>query len=180
MRMSPPTASHSLSQTCFQRTRAQRYFSTKAPSGDELDDSASQSSKLPDDQNSNGNTDLGLPGAIKGGKKLAIVFTCTVCGTRSAKQFSEQAYKHGVVLATCPGCNNKHLIADNLSMFDDTSGGWTIEKAMADTGGNFKAVTNDDVLELTMEDIVGKEKVEEIISSEAEAADGESSSSDKR
>ena len=35
----------------------------------------------------------GLPGTEHGGRRLAIVFTCTVCDTRSAKKFSEQAYR---------------------------------------------------------------------------------------
>jgi hypothetical protein len=116
---------------------------------------------------STGNSDLGLPGSKTGGRKLAIIYTCTVCGTRSAKQFSEQAYKHGVVLAICPGCNNKHLIADNLSMFDDTKGGWSIEKAMADAG--VQVITNDNVLELTLDDIVGKDNIQKIKKSSLEA-----------
>ena len=109
--------------------------------------------------------DLGLPGAQKGGKKLAIVFTCTVCNTRSAKQFTEKAYKTGVVMVLCPGCNNKHLIADNLSMFDDEKGGWSIEKAMAKMGQDVTTVTNDNVLELTLDQWVGQEKLQEITNS---------------
>jgi protein import protein ZIM17 len=112
--------------------------------------------------------DLGLPGAQKGGKKLAIVFTCTICNTRSAKQFTEKAYKYGVVMAMCPGCNNKHLIADNLSMFDDEKGGWSIEKAMAKMGQNVTTVTNDNVLELTLDQWVGEEKLQEVTDSIAD------------
>ena len=94
-----------------------------------------------------------LPGAQKGGKKLAIVFTCKVCNTRSAKQFTEQAYNHGVVLVTCPGCGNQHLIADRLGFFQDES--WDVEKAMKENGEKFTAVTNDNVLELTLKDVLG-------------------------
>ena len=111
----------------------------------------------------------GFPGSQTGGKKLAIIFTCTVCNTRAAKQFTEHAYLHGVVLVKCPGCNNQHLIADNLSMFTDdsdggegtTGGGWNIEKAMAKIGQNVTTVTDGNVLELTLDQVVGAEKWKE-------------------
>lgn len=105
----------------------------------------------------------GVPGAQKGGKKLAIVFTCTVCDTRSAKQFTENAYRNGVVIVTCPGCGNKHLIADNLGFFEDEDGGWNIEKALEKMGGNAKLVTNDNVMEVSVEDLYGADKIKAAI-----------------
>lgn len=113
-------------------------------------------------------TDLGLPGAQKGGKKLAIIFTCTVCNTRAAKQFTENAYRHGVVIVQCPGCNNRHLIADNLGFFSEEEDGWNIEKGMSELGNNVTVVNNDNVLELSVEDVYGKESLEKAFESKEE------------
>jgi len=96
-----------------------------------------------------------------GGRKLAIVFTCTVCETRSIKQFTENAYTNGVVIVQCPGCQNRHLIADNLGFFEDDVGGWNIEKALNKMGENVRVVSNDDVMELSAEDLYGKDKIRE-------------------
>jgi hypothetical protein len=38
-------------------------------------------------------------------------------GTRAAKEFSRQAYDTGVVIATCPGCRARHLLADRKGWF---------------------------------------------------------------
>ncbi|KAG7345983.1 DNL zinc finger-domain containing protein [Nitzschia inconspicua] len=108
-----------------------------------------------------------IPGSQTGGKKLAIIFTCTVCNTRSAKQFTEKAYQKGVVIVQCPGCKNRHLIADNLGFFEDChdddgdgSGGWNIEKAMQRMGDHVQVVTNDNVMELSVEDIFGQDAIQ--------------------
>ena len=110
-----------------------------------------------------GLTNLPGTGYKSGQKQLAIVFTCTVCNTRSAKQFTEQAYRNGVVLVKCPGCQNLHLIADRLGVFEDQGvdgTGWDMEKAMANMGENVTAVNNDNVLELTVQDVGWKGKDE--------------------
>ena len=148
-----------------------RHMSTDKKAGDEEGSGLLKNSSSDVDSSSgNGGTFLsGLPGSQTGGKKLAIVFTCTVCNTRAAKQFTEQAYLHGVVLVKCPGCQNQHLIADNLSMFtndnetDGDGGGWNIQKAMAKLGQNVTTVSDGNVLELTLDQVIGEEKLKETI-----------------
>jgi protein import protein ZIM17 len=104
-----------------------------------------------------------IPGAQKGGRKLAIVFTCTVCDTRSAKQFTEQAYTNGVVLVRCPGCENLHLIADRLGYFQEEN--WDLESLVQQKGEKVRTVTDNDVWELTLEDLVGTEKMNRVLES---------------
>ena len=52
-------------------------------------------------------------------EKMQIVFTCNVCQERSSRIISKQAYTQGVIIIRCYGCNNNHLIADNLGWFYD-------------------------------------------------------------
>ena len=136
---------------------------------------ASLEGKDDETENSNSMNLSDIPGATTGsGKKLAIVFTCNVCNTRSAKKFSEQAYLNGVVMVRCPGCESLHLIADRLGFFEDRGedgSGWDIEKAMKNMGENVKAVTNDNVLELTMADLLGSDKMKEIENNYAKQED---------
>ena len=44
---------------------------------------------------------------------------------------SRRAYTHGVVICTCKGCKNRHLIADHLGWFEN---GGTIEDILAAKG----------------------------------------------
>eukprot|EP00904_Undaria_pinnatifida_P008279 jgi/Undpi1/4581/HiC_scaffold_18.g07935.m1 len=93
-------------------------------------------------------------------EKMTIVFTCTVCETRTAKTFAKLSYEKGVVVARCPGCHNLHLIADRLGWFEeagDGAGGWDIEKITNRIGEADCHVVNDDnVMELNLVDIAGK------------------------
>jgi protein import protein ZIM17 len=50
---------------------------------------------------------------------LAMLFTCRVCETRSAKTMSRATYETGIVIVRCPKCRNLHLIADRLGWFGE-------------------------------------------------------------
>lgn len=70
-----------------------------------------------------------------GTEKMIIGFTCKVCNQRTHRNMSRLAYTQGVVLIECPGCRNRHLIADHLGWFDMAQGeGWTVEKVLTQRG----------------------------------------------
>ncbi|KAJ8463576.1 hypothetical protein ONZ51_g10172 [Trametes cubensis] len=55
--------------------------------------------------------------------RLSLTFTCTVeaCHTRSTHQFTRRSYERGIVIVQCPGCKNRHLIADHLGWFKEST-----------------------------------------------------------
>jgi len=106
------------------------------------------------------------------------MFTCNVCDTRSTKKISKQAYYNGIVIVRCPGCENLHLIADNLDWFGNgkrlaphnISTEWVavyyhrnIEDILAEKGEMVKKLVGSDDIEITGEDLIGKDKLAEIV-----------------
>jgi len=86
--------------------------------------------------------------------RLSMTFTCTApgCSRRSTHQFSRRAYERGIVLVQCPGCQNRHLIADHLGWFkDNTQGGKlpTVEDILRERGESVRrgSISADGVVE---------------------------------
>ncbi|KAH7366433.1 hypothetical protein KP509_18G077800 [Ceratopteris richardii] len=82
---------------------------------------------------------------------LAMIFTCTVCQTRSAKTMSRQTYEKGVVIVRCGGCKNLHLIADRLGWFGEPG---SVEDFLQQKGIEVRK-GSEESYEFTMEDLAG-------------------------
>ncbi|XP_014367078.2 DNL-type zinc finger protein [Papilio machaon] len=77
--------------------------------------------------------------------KFQIMFTCKICNHRNSKFITKLAYYKGVVIIICDGCENKHLIADNLNWFTDMNGKKNIEDIMAEKGEIVQKIMSEDL-----------------------------------
>lgn len=93
-----------------------------------------------------------------------LAFTCKVCNTRSSHTLSKQGYEKGSVLIQCPGCKNRHLIADNLRIFRDNN--FNLEQVLKLQGDSFSTSVGD----LVFEDLESLKKAMEKVKAEEEAA----------
>ena len=84
---------------------------------------------------------LGGSGIGSSKADMALLFECKVCNTQALKQFTRASYEKGVVLIECPGCKNKHVIADNLGWFMDMGEDNNIEKQMKSSGQELKRMS---------------------------------------
>jgi protein import protein ZIM17 len=75
--------------------------------------------------------------------RFELQFTCNVCNGPNSHSISWHAYNKGTVLATCPGCQSSHLIADHLNWIEDDF--QNLEQYMAERGTPVDRVVDDGV-----------------------------------
>lgn len=85
-------------------------------------------------------------------RKFQLFYTCKKCSNRNSHLISKLAYEKGVVIVKCSGCQNNHLIADNLKWFKDDKS--NIESILREKGEEVKKVSLDgsEIIELLKND----------------------------
>lgn len=60
-----------------------------------------------------------------GADMIGLAFTCDAndCGTRISKRIKRRSYERGTVVVQCPTCEKYHIIADNMGMYKEVTGG---------------------------------------------------------
>ncbi|CAK0807441.1 unnamed protein product, partial [Prorocentrum cordatum] len=66
-----------------------------------------------------------VPVARVAPRRFRILFTCRICERRNENLISRVAYGHGIVIVTCPGCTNRHLISDKTGLLQRSR--WDVE-----------------------------------------------------
>eukprot|EP00411_Alexandrium_monilatum_P083237 CAMPEP_0175729104 /NCGR_PEP_ID=MMETSP0097-20121207/49635_1 /TAXON_ID=311494 /ORGANISM="Alexandrium monilatum, Strain CCMP3105" /LENGTH=254 /DNA_ID=CAMNT_0017036963 /DNA_START=16 /DNA_END=779 /DNA_ORIENTATION=- len=83
----------------------------------------------PDPGTSPGQAPAGVSGPVPvarvAPRKFKIMYTCKICDYRNSHMISRIAYNQGIVVATCPGCNSRHLLSDKTGLLD--YGVWDVE-----------------------------------------------------
>ena len=98
--------------------------------------------------------------------KFELQYTCNVCETRNRVLVSRQAYREGMVIAICKGCDSKHWIADNL---DPTLASNNIEELFA---ANATGQENDQQVNRVSQDVYDIERVWQVKGGEMQDEDG--------
>lgn len=144
-------------KTPFTQQYSRRYFSAEKVSENEKEPINEKETKT----NTNPPIEIAAASPIEGEEqpqakipgRMAILFTCKKCETRTARSFSKQAYTEGVVLIRCPGCKGLHLIADNLGWFGEER---NIEEILTNMGTPIKVISQD-MLEYVVENVPSKQ-----------------------
>ncbi|THG02687.1 hypothetical protein TEA_003046 [Camellia sinensis var. sinensis] len=151
-----PSANHFFSRYEFSKRRIQTETEPSEQAVKDVESHEASLSNLTDNDDSAVKFNAASNLKISPNHDLAMIFTCKVCETRSVKTMCRQSYEKGVVVARCGGCNKLHLIADHLGWFGQPG---SVEDLLAARGEEVKKGSAD-TLNLTLEDLAGKEKMD--------------------